>query len=72
MKQFLLIRCDITVGILLKRLCYSFWLFHLYSAVKIQLFFQFSPWREPRLRHFAGYPFGASRKKASTIFYNSH
>ena len=27
------------------------------------LFLQFSPWRNPRLTHFAGYPFGASRKK---------
>ncbi|WP_302553856.1 hypothetical protein, partial [uncultured Bilophila sp.] len=26
--------------------------------------------RELRIRHFAGYPFGA-RKKASTIFYNT-
>ena len=30
---------------------------------KIQPFFQFSPWRDPRLRHFSGYPFGTSRKK---------
>ena len=37
----------------------------------IRPFFQFSPWRDPRLRHFAGYPFGTSRKKASTIFYNT-
>ena len=29
----------------------------------IRPFFQFSPWRDPRLRHFAGYPFRASRKK---------
>ena len=43
MKQFLLIRCDITVGILLTRLCYSFWLFHLHSAVKIQPFFPVFP-----------------------------
>ena len=39
------------------------WLFHLYSAVEIQTFFQFSPWRDPRLRHFASCPFGISRKK---------
>ena len=38
---------------------------------KIQPFFQFSPWRDPRLRHLSGYPFGTSRKKASTIFYNT-
>ena len=30
---------------------------------KIQPFFQFSPWRDPRLRHLSGYPFGTSRKK---------
>ena len=30
---------------------------------KIELFFQFSPWRDTQLRHFSGYPFGASRKK---------
>ena len=38
---------------------------------KYSLFLLFSPWRDPRLRHFAGYPFGASRKKTSTIFYNT-
>ena len=47
------------------------WLFHLHSALKNRAFFQFSPWRDPRLRHFSGYPFGASRKKASIIFYNT-
>ena len=35
---------------------------------KYSLFLQFSPWRNPRLRHFAGYPFGASRKNASATF----
>ena len=30
---------------------------------KYSLFLLFSPWRDPRLRHFSGYPFGASRKK---------
>ena len=30
---------------------------------KYSLFIRFSPWRAPRPRHFAGYPFGASRKK---------
>ena len=34
-------------------------------------FFQFSPWRDPRLMPFSGYPFGVSRKKASTVFYNT-
>ena len=53
------------------RFCYSMWLFHLHSAVKIRPFFRFSPWQAPRPRHFAGYPFGASRKKASAIFYNT-
>ena len=38
---------------------------------KYSLFLRFSPWRDPRLRHFSGYPFGTSRKKASTIFYNT-
>ena len=38
---------------------------------KYGLFIRFSPWREPRLRRFSGYPFGTSRKKASTIFYNT-
>ena len=37
---------------------------------KYSLFIQFSPWRELRIRPFSGYPFGSSRKKASTIFYN--
>ncbi len=55
----------------MERLCYSMWLFHLHSVVKIQPFFQFSPWRDPRLRHFSGYPFEVSRKKASAIFYNT-
>ena len=53
-----------------RRLCSSMWLFHHHSAVN-SLFIRFSPWREPRIRHFVGYPFGASRKKASAIFYNT-
>lgn len=54
------------------RLCYSLWLFPI-SIVRwnIQPFFRFSPWRELRLRHFSGHPFGTSRKKASTIFYDT-
>ena len=36
------------------------WLFHLHSTVEIPTF---SPWLDPRLRHFSGYPFGVSRKK---------
>ena len=52
-------------------LCYSLWLFHLHSAVKIQPFYPLSSWRDPRLMPFSGYPFGTSRKKASTIFYNT-
>ena len=47
------------------------WLFHLHSTLKNRAFFQFSPRRDPRLRYFSGYPFGVSRKKASTIFYNT-
>ena len=47
------------------------WLFHLHSTVKNRVFFQFSPRRDPRLRYFAGYAFGVSMKKASTIFYNT-
>mgnify|MGYP005759688439 FL=1 len=35
---------------------------------KYSLFLQFSPWRNPRLRHFAGYFFGTSRKNASATF----
>ena len=38
---------------------------------KIQPFFQFSPWRDPRLRHFSGYPFEISRNQTPTIFYNT-
>ena len=38
---------------------------------KYNLFIRFSPWRDLQTRHFAGYPFGTSRKKASTIFYNT-
>ena len=38
---------------------------------KYSLFLRFSPWRDPRPRHFSGYPFGASRKKASTVFYST-
>ncbi|WP_302553901.1 hypothetical protein [uncultured Bilophila sp.] len=34
-------------------------------------FLQFSPWRNPWPRHFAGYSFGTSRKKALTIFYGA-
>ena len=55
----------------IKRLCYRLWLFHLHSAMKIRPFLRFSPWRDPRPRHFSGYPFGVSRKKASAIFYDT-
>ena len=51
--------------------CYSLWLFHLHSPVKNIAFFQFSSRRDLRLRHFFGYPFGVSRKKVSTVFYNT-
>ena len=36
-----------------------------------RLFIRFSPWRDPQLRHFAGYSSGISRKKASTIFWGT-
>ena len=42
------------------------WLFHLHSAVKIQPFYPFFP-LAGSTKHFAGYPFGTSRKKASTF-----
>ena len=38
---------------------------------KYSLFIQFSHWRNLELRCFAGYSFGTSRKRASTIFYNT-
>ena len=38
---------------------------------KYSFFLRFSLWRDSRLRPFSGYPFGTSRKKASTIFYNT-
>ena len=50
------------------------WLFIVYgcfistSAMKNRAFFQFSPRRDLRLRHFSGYLFVISRKKVSTIF----
>ncbi|WP_308770875.1 hypothetical protein [uncultured Bilophila sp.] len=47
------------------------WLFHFHSAVKNRAFFPVFPLGDPRLRYFWGYPFGVSRKKASTIFYNT-
>ena len=47
----------------------SMWLFHLYSILKIQSFPHVLG--DPRIRHFAGYPFGSSRKKASAIFYDT-
>ena len=45
-----------------------FWLFLVCGCFvstvrwRYSLFIPFSPWRNPRLRHFAGYPFGVSRK----------
>ena len=38
------------------------------SAVKNRAFFQFSPRRDLRLRHFSGYLFVTTREKVSTIF----
>ena len=47
---------------------YSLWLFQLHSTVENTAFFPFSPWRDTRLRHFTGNPFGASRKKHQPFF----
>ena len=47
------------------------WLFYLHSTVKIQPFFRFFPWLNLRLRHFADYFLGTSRKKTSTVFYGT-
>ena len=52
-------------------LCYSMWLFHLHSAVKIRPFYPVFPLAGSTDKAFAGYPFGTSGKKASTIFYNT-
>ena len=52
-------------------LYHSMRLFYLHSVVKIQPCSPAFRWRNPRLRHFVGYSFGASREKASTIFYNT-
>ena len=38
---------------------------------KYRLFIRFSSWRNTGLRHFVGYPCGTSRKKVSTIFYDT-
>ena len=51
--------------------CHSMRLFHPTVWWKYSLFLRFSPWRDPRPRYFSGYPFGGSRKKASTIFYDT-
>ena len=48
--------------------CHSMRLFHPIAWWKYSLFLQFSPWRNLWLRHFSGYSFETSRKKASTIF----
>ena len=34
-------------------------------------FIRLSHWRNPQLKHFVGYPFGTSKKKASTAFYGT-
>ena len=49
--------------------CHGMWLFHLHSTVKVWPFSPVSHWRDSRLRHFVGYAFGTSRKKASTTFW---
>ena len=56
------------------RLCHGMWLFHLHRTVNIRPFSPFFPLAESRnlrLRHFAGYPFGASRKKIAAVFYGT-
>ena len=57
-----------TDGTYKKWLCHSMRLFHPTVWWKYSLFLLFSPWRNLWLRHFAGYSFETSRKKASTIF----
>ena len=52
-------------------LCYSLWLFHLHSAVKRQPFSPVFPLAGATAKAFSGYPCGTSRKKASTMFYNT-
>ncbi|WP_308770646.1 hypothetical protein [uncultured Bilophila sp.] len=37
-------------------------------AENTAFFIRFSHWRNPQLKHFAAYPFGALKKKASAIF----
>ena len=45
--------------------------FHLHCTVNIQPFPQLSPWWSSWLRHFVAYSLATSRKKASTIFYDT-
>ena len=54
-----------------ERLCHSMWLFHLHSMVKIQPLSLVFPLRNSWLKYFVSYSFGTSRKKVSTIFYDT-
>ena len=47
------------------------WLFHFHSTVEHTASFPVFPLAGTTAKAFAGYPFGASRKKASTAFYNT-
>ena len=53
------------------RFCYSMWLFHLHSAVKIQPFSPVFPLAGTADKAFVGYPFGTLKRNVSTIFYDT-
>ena len=52
-------------------LCYSMWLFHFHSAVEHTAFFSVFPLAGAAAKAFFRLSFGTSRKKASTIFYDT-
>ena len=58
-------------NIYFSRLCYIHGYFISSARWKYSLFLQFFPWRTLWLRHFIGYSLRTSRKKASTIFYDT-
>ena len=47
------------------------WLFHLHNMIKYRFFILFFHWRNPQLKYFVGYPFGFSKRKVSTISYDT-
>ena len=53
------------------RLCYSLWLFHLHSAMKIQPFFPVFPLAGSTTKAFCRLSLWSFKKKSSTIFYNT-